>query len=147
MNKGEPVEEYSDLYWENTRKLARKMAEYRQNVARISPLRMAEYTINDSLRYEIDFTRFNRAVKIFQEEGVLGRIEGGHIGRRESNWTSPFVVFVPVQKSDTLEMEKFSIQNDTARIFYEQFFQQLMENLEKNALNPIWIPISRSPDS
>jgi len=153
MNKGEPVEEYSDLYWEYTRKLARKMAEYCQNVARISPLRMAEYTINDSLRYEIDFTRFNRAVKIFQEEGVLGRIEGGHIGARDSNWTSPFVVFVPVQKPDTLEMGKFSIKNDTARIFYEQFFHQLTENLEKNGWKDIYMqhladePIEPNMDS
>ena len=153
MNGGESVEKYSETYWNYTRKLANMMDKYRQNVALLSPLRLAEYTVKEGPEYSIDFSNFNKAVDIFMEAGVLGKIEGGHIGTRESNWSSPFVVIVPVQKSDTLELEKFSISNDTAKVFYRQFFSELMQNLETKGWKDIYIqhladePIASNKDS
>ena len=43
MNGGNLFEEYSDQHWEFIRRLARKMAEYRQNVAIIPPLYLSEF--------------------------------------------------------------------------------------------------------
>lgn len=139
LNKGEPVEPYSEQYWGYLKLLARKMAEYRQNVALISPLRLAEYKIDENLNYNIDFARFIKTVNIFVEEGVLGRIEGGHIGSRDSTWSSQFMVFVPVEENDSIILEKFKISNDTARIFYKQFFEQLIATLNDKGWKEIYM--------
>jgi len=109
------VEPYSDEYWKFVRLLAAKMAEYRQNVAIISPIRLAEFGLDDKGAYTIDFSNFDKTVDIFIEEGVIGRIEGGHIGTRAAGWISDFVVFAPVIEPDTTYLKKFSIRNDTAR--------------------------------
>jgi hypothetical protein len=42
------------------------MAEYRQNVALISPLFLAEYSLDPEGAYEIDFARFDQTVDIFR---------------------------------------------------------------------------------
>lgn len=129
LNGGEDVEAYSETYWELVRVLARKMADYRQNVALISPLRLARYTIDDG-QYTIDFSHFDRMVEIFIEEGVVGRIEGGHLGGRESHWTSPFVVTVPVVGSEGVRFERYPITEEPARSFYAQFLPALVEHLK-----------------
>ena len=152
MNGGVPVEEYSEKYWELTRVLARKMAEYRQNVVLISPLHLAEYAMEDG-RYVIDFSHFDRTVEIFMEEGVIGRIEGGHIGRRESTWTTPFVAHTPIVTADTTTFELYPITEEPARSFYEQFIPALAAHLEERGWDDIYVqhladePIAENVDS
>ena len=152
MNGGIPVELYSETYWALTRKLARKMAEYRQNVALISPLRLASYSLENGT-YSIDFTNFDKTVELFIEEGVVGRIEGGHIGRRESTWTTPFVVYVPIVSPDTTVFELYSITEEPARSFYQQFIPALTVHLKDKGWDAIYMqhladePISANIDS
>ncbi len=129
LNGGIAVEPYTETYWDLVRVIARKMAAYRQNVALISPLRLAEYRVSDG-RYDIDFRHFDRTVEIFMEEGVVGRIEGGHIGGRESHWTSPFVVHVPVSDADGIRFERLPISDETARSFYARFIPALVDHLK-----------------
>ena len=74
------LEQYSPAYWELLRKYARDMAEHRQNVAKLSPLELTEYSVGKSGRLRFDFARFDKAVEIFIDEGVIGRIEGSHLG-------------------------------------------------------------------
>ncbi|MGV3764459.1 glycoside hydrolase domain-containing protein [Parapedobacter sp.] len=137
LNNGEPVIPYSETYWKLIRVLARKMAAYGQNMALISPLDLAMYTEKNG-RLQIDFSRFDRMVAIFQEEGVLGRIEGGHIGGRESTWDSQFQVRVPQIGKDTVIFEKVSIELPAAREFYRQFFTQLYGHLEEKGWKDIY---------
>ncbi|MCD6200965.1 MAG: DUF4091 domain-containing protein [Bacteroidales bacterium] len=139
LNEGKSVVPFSAKYWKYMRMLARIMARYNQNVALISPLKLANYNIEDNLKYSIDFSNFIKTVKIFEEEGVVGRIEGGHIGTRDSTWSSPFVVLVPVQEKDTIILRKFSIKNDTARIFYKQFFPKFMKVLDVHGWKDIYM--------
>ena len=94
MNGGKSFVPFSDQHWELISTLAKKMAEYRQNVALISPLALSDFTY-ESGKWKTDFTKFDKTVEIFIKDGVIGRIEGGHIGGREGNWTSQFVVMVP----------------------------------------------------
>jgi hypothetical protein len=153
LNQGYDVEPYSQEYWELTRKLAGQMAQYRQNVALISPLSLAEYDIGEGLNYQIDFTHFIQTVEIFFEEGVLGRIEGGHIGTRDSTWSSGFSVMVPVEEEDSVVIKKMKITNDTARIFYTTFFSELEELLAARGWKDIYMqhiadePIDANVDS
>ncbi len=130
MNGGVAVEPYSDTYWDLLRVIARKMAEYRQNVAMIAPLRLAEYALGEE-GLTIDFARFDRTVEIFMEEGVIGRIEGGHIGRRHSTWTTPFVVHVPVWKDGEAELERMPIGDARAQAFYSRFLPALVDHLRE----------------
>ena len=152
MNGGVPVEPFSETYWTLTRKLARKMAEYRQNVALLSPLRLASYSLEEGT-YSIDFANFDRTVELFIEEGVVGRIEGGHIGRRESTWTTPFVVYVPIVKADTTVFELYPITDEPARSFYQQFIPALTAHLKEKGWDAIYMqhladePITANIDS
>ena len=129
MNGGQPVETLSETWWRHLEIMARKMAEYRQNVAIISPLSLATYTLKDDGSYGIDFSNFDRSVEIFRDAGVLGRIEGGHIGGREGNWISNFVVSVPVVTDGNTVFRNYPISHDSASTFYRQFFPALHTHL------------------
>lgn len=139
MNGGRPVEPFSERYWELVRALARAMAAYRQNVALISPLHLTAYTYADG-RYGFDFARFDRTVSIFIEEGVIGRIEGGHIGGRESTWLSPFVVAVPeVGPDGGAAFRNYPISDERAARFYEQFLPALTAHLAAKGWSEIYL--------
>lgn len=152
MNGGASVEPYSARYWDLLREIAKTMAAYRQNVAIISPLRLASYAYEDG-RYAIDFARFDRTVRTFIEEGVVGRIEGGHIGTRESTWETPFQVFVPIVEGDETSFGKHPISSPQATEFYAQFIPALMTHLEEMGWREIYVqhladePIEENVDS
>ncbi|MBK9390013.1 MAG: DUF4091 domain-containing protein [Bacteroidetes bacterium] len=130
MNGGNLFEEYSDKHWEYIRTLARKMADYHQNVAIISPLALSEFKYEGG-KWNIDFARFDRVVGIFIEEGVIGRIEGGHIGGRESTWLSQFVVMVPNKMNDPeKKFLNLPISDPSAQEFYKEFFPLLDKHLK-----------------
>ncbi|MEN7547667.1 glycoside hydrolase domain-containing protein [Rapidithrix thailandica] len=129
MNEGKEVEKYSDTYWALVKQLARKMADYRQNVALIRPLDLTGYN-REEKQWQFDFTNFNKMVELFIEEGVVGRIEGGHIGSRLGNWSSDFGVFVPQKKDGEWELVNTPFHEAEAREFYQQFMPALVDNLK-----------------
>lgn len=133
------IQRYSEKYWEYMTLLAQKMAEYRQNVAIISPLQLSAYSLDEKGNYVIDFSNFDRTVDIFMEEGVIGRIEGGHIGGREGGWVSDFVVSVPVVESDTVIFKSMSIRTDSARKFYSSFIPALTRHLAEKGWDKIYM--------
>ena len=139
MNGGNLFEEYSDQHWEYIRTLARKMAEYRQNVAIIPPLHLSEFSFENG-KWNIDFSKFDRVVEIFIQEGVIGRIEGGHIGGRESSWISQFVVMVP-SKGDKPErkFESLPVSDPAAQEFYKDFFPALSKHLKERGWDNIYM--------
>jgi len=133
------LEPFSNDYWEFVRLLAAKMAEYRQNVAIISPLRLSEFNLDENGNYTVDFSNFDKTVDIFIEEGVVGRIEGGHIGTREAGWISDFVVFAPVIEPDTTYFKTFPISSDTAQTFYTVFIPALTQHLKEKGWDNIYM--------
>ena len=139
MNGGNLFEEYSDQHWEFIRTLARKMAEYRQNVAIIPPLHLSEFRFENG-KWNIDFSKFDRVVEIFIQEGVIGRIEGGHIGGRESTWISQFVVMVP-SKGENPEKRLLSlpVSDPAAQEFYKEFLPALNNHLKERGWDKIYM--------
>ncbi|SUJ01440.1 Uncharacterised protein [Sphingobacterium spiritivorum] len=137
MNDGNKVEPYSETYWKIIGVLAKKMAEYNQNVVLISALDLASYKVEKGI-WKIDFKHFDQTVEIFKKAGVLGRIEGGHIGHRSGDWASSFVVRVPVPESDTVKFKNVAIQDPEAKEFYKVFFLALKEHLQKKGLSSIY---------
>jgi hypothetical protein len=132
LNNMEPVEMHSDLYWELSRTLAKTLAEYRQNVAMISPFSHTEFSYENGL-WKFDFTNFNRMVELFIEEGIIGRLEGGHFGSRlEGDWLGPFGLYVPVLDNDSIDQELLPLNNPRTKEFYNAFLPAFVENIQKN---------------
>jgi hypothetical protein len=126
----------SKEYYTLLRRYARNLAEHRHNVALISPLALADFTPGPLGTVMIDFTRFDRWVEIFQEEGVIGRIEGGHIGGRKAGWESPFVVNIRSVKDNRVISGHADPASPEAQAFYAQFFPALVTHLKaKNWLS------------
>lgn len=118
-------------YYDLMRRFARNMADHRQNVALISPLSLATYTARPDGTLDIDFTRFDRHVQVFIDEGVIGRIEGGHIGGRKSGWISPFVVTIHQIKDGKVQAARVDPGDPAADQFYAQFFPALVKHLRE----------------
>ena len=121
----------SPAYWELLRRYARNMAEHRQNVALISPLNLATFTAADGGKLNVDFSRFDRWVKIFTEEGVIGRIEGGHLGGRSGGWNSPFVARIRTVKDGLVTAVSVAPDSPEADRFHAQFLPALVKHLKK----------------
>jgi hypothetical protein len=126
-------------YWRLLRKYARNMAEHRQNVAFISPLDLADFKAGPESSLEIDFGRFDRWVEIFQQEGVIGRIEGGHLGDRMSGWNSDFGVQVRQVRDGKVESGKFPPDDPQAEHFCARFLPALVAHLREKG----WLDIYR----
>lgn len=120
----------SDQYYDLLRRYARNMAEHRHNVALISPLAQAKFTVDASGELAIDFTRFDRWVEIFQQEGVIGRIEGGHIGGRKGGWESAFAVTVHQVQDGRVVSRQADPASSEAHAFYSRFFPALVAHLK-----------------
>lgn len=119
----------SKEYYDLLRRYARNMAEHRHNVALISPLQLAQFSTGPGGALQIDFDRFDRWVQIFQEEGVIGRIEGGHIGGRKAGWESEFVVTVHAVKDGQVVRGQVDPASPEAEAFYREFFPALVAHL------------------
>jgi len=129
LNNNEPVEKHSDLYWELSRTMARTLAEYRQNVAMISPFDHCTFTYENGM-WSFDFSNFNLMVKLFIDEGVIGRLEGGHFGSRlDGDWLGPFGLFVPVLGDDEKDKELLPLDNPKTKEFYTAFLPAFVENI------------------
>jgi hypothetical protein len=121
----------SDEYYALLRRYAHNLAEHRHNVAVISPLALAHYSVGSNGQLAIDFARFDRWVQVFKEEGVIGRIEGGHIGGRKGGWESEFVVTVHQVKEGKVVSSHADPASPAADAFYARFFPALMAHLQK----------------
>lgn len=132
LNNDKPVDKHSDLYWELVRVLAKNMAEYRQNMAKVSPYDHTDFKLKGK-KWSFDFTNYNKMVRLFEEEGVIGKLEGGHLGKRMvPGWSNPYGLFVPQWKNDSIYNEVLPIDNPRTKSFYEQFLPAFFDNLKKN---------------
>jgi hypothetical protein len=80
---------WSEAYWDLLRVYARNLAAHRQNVV-ITPIFELIDIRNAGGGLAFDFGRFDRFVGLFMQEGVIGYIEGGHLGGRgPGGWEAP----------------------------------------------------------
>jgi hypothetical protein len=120
----------SDDYYALLRRYARNMAEHRHNVALISPLALGKFTVDAKGELQVDFSRFDRWVEIFQQEGAIGRIEGGHIGGRKGGWESEFAVTVHQVQNHAVVTHQVDPAGPEAQTFYSRFFPALVTHLK-----------------
>lgn len=125
------IEPESEAYYALLENYARNMAEHRHNTALISPLNLAKFTAQGSDGLTIDFSRFDRWVETFIKAGVIGRIEGGHIGGRSAGWDSPFVVTVWQNNGGQVSSKAVPPDSAEADRFYAVFFPALVAHLKE----------------
>ncbi len=124
-------EKNSDAYYDLMRRFARNMAEHRHNVAIISPMGHADFGVDANGSLTVDFSEFDQWVNVFIEEGVIGLIEGGHIGGRSGGWTSQFVVEVYQAKDGKAASSTVDPSSADAEAFYKWYFPKLLDHLRE----------------
>ena len=124
-------EKNSEEYYALLRKFARNMAEHRHNVAIISPMGHADFGVDAAGGLTIDFSEFDTWVNIFVEEGVIGTIEGGHIGWRSGGWTSPFHVEIHQVKDGKAVSAMVDPASAEADAFFAWYYPKLIEHLRE----------------
>lgn len=131
LHMEEPPEPDSDAFYSLLARYARNMAEHRQNVALISPLSLATYSSDANDALLVDFSRFDRWVRIFKDAGVIGMIEGGHFGGREGGWECNFVVGIQEVKDGKVTARSVEPDTQEADTFYAQFLPALVRHLKE----------------
>ena len=121
---------YSDGYWAFIRAIAEKMRECYQNTVLIPLSTVASTKEGDT--WQFDFTNFDKMVGIFQDAGVLKRLEVGHIGGRVGLWNSPFGVTVPGFD------KKLPMEDPEARAYYGAFIPTLVSHLKEKGWYSIY---------
>ena len=129
----------SEEYYALLGRYAKNMAEHRHNVALISPLHLANFSTGASGGLDIDFSRFDRWVDVFREAGVIGRIEGGHIGGRKGGWESDFAVSVKQVHDGGVVSAQVDPASPEADAFYARFFPALVQHLKAKGWLDIYL--------
>ena len=149
MNGNEPVEPYSDRYWELLGAMARAMRDHGQNTYIIRGHKVFSWDglckfERTGLQYSFDFTNFDKTVEVFIREGGLKRIEGNHLSWRMRDWNGEFGISMP---DDRIQTELITVpnvptkpfENDTARVFLSQFLTALYSHLEDKGWKDMYI--------
>lgn len=131
---GDPQQDDSP-FWANLAKYARNMAAHRQNVAMVAPL--STVRMDDDGNF--DFSVFNRWVEVFRRAGVIGMIEGGHLGGRIGAWESQFQINILERKDGNTTTRGVSSAGAEADSFYSRFLPALVKNLKDHR----WLGIYR----
>jgi len=135
------------------RVIAKSMAEHRQNVALIAPYSLTKYELRSDGKIRFDFSDFDRRVQIFIDAGVIGRIEGGHLGWRIGGWESPFHIDAQVVEGGKLVSKRVDPSSPEAEQFYSQFLPALKQHLQEKGWLSVYMqhladePISTNIES
>lgn len=131
-NGGEPVERYSELYWQYMKDMAALLREAYQNMTRVDIFGLVDMRQDASGKWRFDFTRFDELVRFYESEGVLERLQGDGLGgRKKPVWTSPQALAVPVFKDGKLSKEMRALDEPGVKEFYTEFIPVLVSHLKE----------------
>lgn len=128
-----PIERFSPEYWARLRQYAHNMADHRQNCFRTEPLTLAQFRFTDTTgtSFTVDFSRLDRWIRTFIDEGLDGKIEGLQIGSRAKGWNSQYLAST-IQLRDGVTTEiRVAADSPEAEAFYAQYLPALEKHLEK----------------
>ncbi len=130
---------FSPEYWSLIRKFAENLAQHRQNVIKVSPDKLCEFSVGEKGEILIDFARFDKTVQLFIDEGVIGRIEGDPLGRRVNGWNTPFVINTRTVVDGKLV--KGTAQPDSAEAddYCRWYLTTLASHLEEKGWNEVFM--------
>jgi hypothetical protein len=121
---------YSDQHWELLGNLGRVMAAHKQNVILTPVMMLAQPSIaGGMIRY--DFSRLDRWVETFQQAGVIGTIEGGHLLGRSGGFFTPMVVPAYVIEGGRVVSKSLDTDDPRAEQFLASFLTALSAHLRE----------------
>ena len=138
MNGNQPVEPYSDLYWELLTAMAHVMRDHGQNSYKIGGYHQDDIWTSlcnvkvNGKEYAFDFTNFDKMVEILIREGGLKRIEGGHLGGRMGGWISDFGINVPF-------VGRIPIEDERTQNYLSQFLPALYSHIESKGWTGMYV--------
>jgi hypothetical protein len=121
---------YSDQHWELLGNLGRVMAAHKQNVILTPVMMLTQPSIaGGMIRY--DFSRLDRWVETFQQAGVIGTIEGGHLLGRSGGFVTPMVVPAYVIEGGQVVSRSLDTDDPRAEQFLDSFLTALYAHLKE----------------
>lgn len=128
------LQKWSEPHWKMIEAYAHCMAEHRQNTA-ITPINDLIIGHDDGKgNLTFDFKLFDRFVELFQRAGVIGTIEGGHLGGR-GVWTAPDfdASWVQILNPDGSVKPNPGVKttSEEERKYLSQFLPALQKHLEE----------------
>jgi hypothetical protein len=128
------MEMYSEPYWKMLEAYARCMADHRQNTVITQVMDLITIRYDAQGNRSFDFSRFDRWVELFKKAGVIGTIEGGHLGGRGPWEATDFDAYRPeTLNADGSVRPKPSVKvtSDDEREFLSYFLPALQQHLEE----------------
>jgi len=131
----------TDAQWKVAEAWARMLAEYRQNVVKTGIMSLIKGRDDGKGNITWDFSRFDRWVEMFQRAGVIGYIEGGHLGGRSGGWkVKDFEARRPtvLNPDGSVQPElSVTVTSEEERVFLSKFLPALQKHLEEKG----WLSI------
>jgi len=133
------TDDWGDAHWKVLEHYATVMAAYRQNVVLTPIYSLIDFSVGPDGKLAFGFERFDRWVKLFQAAGVIGQIEGGHLGTRPGGvWTAPqFEIFLRAVEGGKVVSKK----GHPGEPAVEEWLSQLLPALEKHLADKGWLDI------
>ncbi|MDH7602519.1 MAG: DUF4091 domain-containing protein [Armatimonadota bacterium] len=140
FSRSADIGSWKKTHWKIARSWARIMAAHRQNVVITPIMQLITGREDDAGNIEWDFSQFDRWIQLFKEEGVVGYIEGSHLGGR-NEWEAPdFDAYLPnIYSQDGTLKPKPNIKVTSAE--EQQFLSRFLPALQKHLEEKGWIDI------
>jgi len=133
-----PIQDDRETYWKILGNIGRVMAEHKQN-AILTPVSDLVQVVMDNGRFKFDFADFDRWVTTFQQCGLIGTIEGGHLLARPKGYFSPIMVPAWVEENGALVHKMLEPYDPKADAYLSQFLQSLYAHLEERGWKESYI--------
>ena len=124
------VDDWSEAHWKVLEHYAQAMAAYRQNVVLTPIYSLIDFTAGQDGKLAFGFERFDRWVRLFQDAGAIGLIEGGHLGGRDGGWTAQhFNINIRAVRDGKVAGEHGHPDDPKVEAFLAQFLPALERHL------------------
>ncbi len=118
--------------------LAKSLAAHRQNVGGADALGLSKFGIDKSGQMTVDFSEFDRRVKMLMKAGLIGTIEGGGMGTR-NGWAQPNLGMVRVIEDGKVVAKVVPATDPAVDKFYSFFFPALLAHLKAKHWDKIYL--------
>ncbi|MDA2931396.1 DUF4091 domain-containing protein [Acidobacteria bacterium AH-259-O06] len=132
------LDENPEVYWAVLGNIGRVMAEHKQNVILTPVSSLAEPSLKRS-QIRFDFSKLDRWVKTFQDAGLIGTIEGGHLLTRSKGYYSPVVVPSWVVEDGEIVRKNLDPNDPRAEAYLNSFLPTLYDHLKKKGWLDIYL--------
>lgn len=138
---GHGLQKWTEPYWKMLEAYARVMAEHRQNVIITPIMELIKGRDDGKGNLTFDFSLFDRWVELFKKAGVIGYIEGGHLGGRSEWEAKDFNASWPEIIGPDGKVKpnpSVTVTSDEERHFLSQFLPALQKHLDEKGWTDVY---------